>query len=372
MIIEHNRQTKKNNIHYMEIYRRVKDKFGQSNSDNKLSSNKLLRWLSIMIDEKLLIKINPTGRRGSKVFFELTEKAKEKYRLKILGAEEEIRKRKNLYQLLIFFELYKRRPLLTKIQLSKFLKQIGSSMNKLQKVRESHLFSKFPAVFFKPIKGVDIMGLIQRDAKTKSNKILYYTVIPGFSLEEFVLYLKLLKNGMEPRPFTTSRTLIPFVLYTSFTKKDIVEAIDLFQEDGLFKRIDPIVPGEKRFNIANDDLKYLSYAIWRVRIFDYELMVRRLIHKSPTDRDREYLSLYFGKRGADIMLAIAHDNIRGYFKKEKHEQDEEKEAIQKLEQNREFLIQETEKKYGNTFKENEVVRGIMEEICYSPFFKKES
>ena len=159
--------------------------------------------------------------------------------------------------------------------------------------------------------------------------------------------------------------------HTPFTKKEVVEAINLLQKDGLIKRIDPLIPGEKRFIIANDDLKYLSYDIWKIRILDYELLVRRLIHKSPTDRDSEYLSLYFGKRGADIMLAIAHDNIRRHFKKEKDEQEKEKEAIQRLEQNREFLIQEIEKKYGNTIKENEVLSGIMEEICYSPLFKKE-
>lgn len=69
------------------------------------------------------------------VYFSLTDKAKRKYGLRILGINKKVEERKRLYKLLIFFEVYKRRPLLTEKQLSRFLEQIGSSINGLEKVR---------------------------------------------------------------------------------------------------------------------------------------------------------------------------------------------------------------------------------------------
>ena len=80
----------------------------------------------------------------------------------------------------------------------------------------------------------------------------YYTAIPGFSIEEFMIYLKLLKRGWEPRPFTTSRPIIPFTLHISYTKKEVEEAFELFKRDGLIQAINPVIPGEERYNIADE------------------------------------------------------------------------------------------------------------------------
>ena len=77
-------ENKLNRIHYKEIHRRVKRIIVHSISDTKL-----LKTLSDMIHEGELIKYDPTqGKRGSKVFYTLTDKAKEKYRLRILGTDE--------------------------------------------------------------------------------------------------------------------------------------------------------------------------------------------------------------------------------------------------------------------------------------------
>ena len=211
-------------MHYSKIHSRVEQLLHHPLSDRQLVKN-----LSDMVYEKLLNRDDPTGRRGSKVYFSLTEKAKRKYNLKILGIDKKVEKRKSLYNLLVFFEVYKRRPLLTEKQLARFLEQIGSSINGLEKVGETKLLDNIPETSFKPIKGVEIIGLSQYDPKTESNKMWYYTAIPGFSIEEFMIYLKLLKRGWEPRPFTTSRTIIPFTLYTSYTKKEVEEALELLK-----------------------------------------------------------------------------------------------------------------------------------------------
>jgi hypothetical protein len=79
-----------------------------------------------MVDVELT-KDDPTqGKRGSKVFYALTDKAKKKYRLGILGTDEKIEKCKNLYQLLIFYEVYKRSNPISERKLHRFLRRIGS------------------------------------------------------------------------------------------------------------------------------------------------------------------------------------------------------------------------------------------------------
>jgi hypothetical protein len=324
-----------------------------------------------MTHEGELIKSDPTqGKRGSKVFYALTDKAKEKYFLRILGPDEKTRKRKYLYQLLVYFETYKRSPLITKRQLSKFLKQIGASMKDLKQERDIDMSDDITRIHFNPIKGVDILGIPQYDKNTKSNRIFYYAVLPGFSLEEFVSYLNLLKNKTEPRPFTANINLIPYARYIHFSKRETTEAISLLRKYGLVKTINPVIPGEKRF-VMTDRFRNLTFYIWAIQRVDSNLLVEKLVCKKPTDKEREYLSLYMGERLADRILAYAFE-IRKRDKKEKDKHDKDSEAIKSLEREREFLVQELMSSYKDTFKENEVVREILEGVCYSPLLKKES
>ena len=158
-IFENEEQNKKDRMHYSKIHSRVEQLLHHPLSDRQLIKN-----LSKMVYEKLLNRYDPTGRRGSKVYFSLTEKAKRKYNLKILGTDKKVEKRKSFYKLLVFFEVYKRRPLLTEKQLARFLEQIGSSINGLEKVGETKLLDNIPETSFKPIKGVEIIGLSQYES----------------------------------------------------------------------------------------------------------------------------------------------------------------------------------------------------------------
>jgi hypothetical protein len=95
-IFENEKQN--NRVHYNEIHRRIEQLL-----DHPVSHRQLGKYLSYMIIEKLLTREDPTGKRGSKVHFSFTNLGKRKYRLRILGIDEAIEKRKTLYQLLIFF-----------------------------------------------------------------------------------------------------------------------------------------------------------------------------------------------------------------------------------------------------------------------------
>lgn len=356
-IFDNEKENKESRMHYRKIKYRVEQLLHHPLSDRQLGKN-----LLIMENEELVHRDDPTGKRGSKVHFSLLDKGKRKYGLRIIGTNIEVERRRKLYNLLIFFEVYKRRPLLTQRQLSNFLKVIGSSLNEFERVQEIKQPYHIPGTISKCVKGVDILGLPQHDPRTKSNKMLYYAVIPGFSVEEFMTYQGLLRKGREPTPFSSSRTIIPFILHTTFIKKEVEEAIASFKESGLITSIDPIIPGENRYNFADETIRCLAFAIWLVRTLDYELMIARLSLHRPTDNDKKYLEKYLSHRLADKMIANAY-HIRKSHQISKIEVEQ---AIKEMEEHRRNLVQEIYSKFEKVIQENEIVRDIMEEICFSP------
>jgi hypothetical protein len=68
-------------------------------------------------------------------YYSLTKKAFKEEQLKILGIDKATLKRRGLYQLLIFFEIFKRTNPMTTKQLKKFLGRIGASLSDLQEIR---------------------------------------------------------------------------------------------------------------------------------------------------------------------------------------------------------------------------------------------
>jgi hypothetical protein len=338
-----------------------------------------------MVNENLLFKDDPTGKRGPKVYFSLTEKAKRRNTLGILGIDERVHKRRRLYQLLLFFEAIKRRNLLSKRQLNIFLKHIGSSIKNLEKMQETELSNDMQSILytqmgmgivaFKPIRDVEIMGLVQNGSNKDNGGIIgYYTVLPGFTADEFIQYLKMLKKGKDPRPFSPYPAIlhVPFVQYMEYTKQEVEDAIASFVEDGLIKPIQEIYPGEKRFDISDKSLKGLLHLIWLVKIIDFYLIYYKLVYKDKlTEEEKNYLALFTGERVSDNLIAYAYD-IRRTSKKNQNnnwneEQESMKDFMQKLENDRKSLVQAITK-YETIIKKDEVVQDVVQSICFLPSF----
>lgn len=366
VIFDNEKENKKSRMYYRKIKSSTEKLLRHPLSDRQMCKN-----LDNMVIEGLLNRDDPTGKRGSKVYFSLTRECKMKYALKILGASKEVEKQRRLYNLLIFFEIYKRMPLLTKRQLAKLLGSVGSSINDLdsQEVNLSvPLLYDIPRIISKSIRGIQIVGL---PSGTKSNNMWYYVVFPGFSVDEFIRYQRLIQKGREPKPFTTYRTIIPFALHTHYTKKYVEDAIASLLEAGIIKQIDPIIPGEKRYNIEDESLKRLVLAIWSVRMLDYELLINRLLNSRSKDRDREYLAVHFGENLVDKIIVSAYD-IRKLYKMERQYKIEAKQ-IRELENNRRELVHYISEKFKKVIQENKIVRDIVEEICFSkPFLSSNS
>jgi hypothetical protein len=101
---------------------------------------------------------------------------------------------------------------------------------------------------------------------------------------------------------------------------------------------------------------------------DYELVLEWLLHHRPTDYEKKYLEIYLGHRLADKMIAHAY-HIRKSHEKTKTKAEQ---AIREMEEHRRNLVQEISSKFEKIIRENEIVRNIMEEICFSPFLPSNS
>ena len=353
-------------MHYRDIHKGVTNLLG-----SPISYRKFGEQLENMVNENLLLKEDPTGKRGSKVYFSLTGKAKRRNSLKVFGVDERVQRRRGLYHLLLLFEAFKRRNLLSKRQLNIFLKQVGSSTKNLEKLGENKLPNGTCIIAFKPIRDIEIMGLVENDSN--QDIIYYYTVLPGFTADEFIQYLEKLKKGKDPRPFSSFPAIfqVPFIQYIEYTRQEIEEAIASFVEDGLIKPTLEVYPGERRYDIPDKSLKRLIHLIWFVKIFDFRLVFRALIYNDKlTEEEKNYLALFTGERKADKLMAYAYDIKRKFRNQDNKNWNKEKEDMrdftQKLENERESLVQLINEEYGTMINRDEVIRDLVQSICLLP------
>jgi hypothetical protein len=359
----------KTKLGYSKLYEEVKDKLHSNISHRDFSAH-----VKQMVNENILYKEDPTKIRGTPVYYSLTKKAIKEDQLKILGIDEKVQKRKSLYQLLIFFEAFKRRDLLSERQLDRFLRQIGVSQKNLEEIKTSNTGIPRNTVF-KPIKGIEIVKLIQSDSKMDSQAASYYTVIPGFTIKEFYLYLKKLNKGKDPRPFSShlAITNIPFVSYIDYREGEVADAIHSFKIDGLIKPINEVFHGEMRFNIADQSLRNFLDAVWLIHDIDFRLLLERLVYNDkPTDEDKKYLALLFGKKNADKILAQAYHTRKSHKKGNNSHKEKKiaKDFMQDLTNYRRLRVQDIITEYEKVIKENEVASELMEGICFSPFISQ--
>jgi hypothetical protein len=329
-----------------------------------------------MVEEEILRKEQIPNRR--KIYYSLTSKAVAINKLKVLGADESALKRKRLFQLMIFFEIFKKSNLVTQKQLAGLLKKIDSSLNKLKAIKTSS--KGFPrTTIFKPTKGIEIFRLISTDFKMGDlSDTYYYVAVPGFTIKEFVTYINKLRKGKEPRPFFphVNITDVPFASYINCTEEEVEDAIDSFRRQGLIRPIKHIFRNERRYEIMDESLKSFLTDIWLVHDIDLRVLYERLVYDGvPTEKDKNYLISYFGKGIAERILADAY-NKRKSLKSDLTSYEREKNIAKKFIEShsdyRRSLVQDITKRYEGIIKENEIANYLIEGICYSPITPQNS
>ncbi len=354
-------------ISYREIWRRINGVLGY-----RVYFRDFQTHIEYMEYEKILERNDPSeGRRGAKVYFSLTKKAEQLYALKILGIDKSIQKRKKLYQLLISFEVFKRRNPITQRQLYQFLKQIRTSGKSLEIVKVTDKITHF-----KLVKGVKIIKWIQSGSIIGPNASVYHISIPGFTAKEFTSYLTRLKKGKEPRPFPyyAGITDVPFVLDTDYAESEITDAIESFRKDGLIKPINDVFPGEMRYDLADEYLTNFIKDVWLVHDLDLRLLFERLVYEGrPKEKDISYLKFMYGKRIADRILANAYHIKQANKSRENREEEKKaKRFIQALEKHRRSLIEDVGKRHENVIRNYEIASRLVEGICFSPFVPRQN
>ena len=145
--------------------------------------------------------------------------------------------------------------------LATFLKCIGLSANNLKISEMSRFSDNILMVVFKPIKGVEIFGLSEYSSQTKSlpppSSLLFYVMVPGFAIEEFITYLEVLRTQKISIRLPTPFIFLPFLTYIvqtekedeyisslgeggsikAYTEKEVDEAINSLEKEAIIKSI---------------------------------------------------------------------------------------------------------------------------------------
>src|SRR6187200_690997 len=153
--------------------------------------------------------------------------------------------KRSIYQILLYFHSFKRGELLTRRQLNKKLFEFGLRFEDLQQVnygqdRVTALTgnTKYTEVnaFTDPIGNIAVVEYKDNEnSRFAKNNVVYYLYIPGFTVTEFIIYIKKLRKMKEPRPFSHYPPLVPYIFYRNFTDTEIKEAIELFNKASLIK-----------------------------------------------------------------------------------------------------------------------------------------
>ena len=325
---------KENKLNYSRLYDKVIQVLGRALSNRDFSMH-----LEKMSKENTLHKEDP-GKRGSKVSYSLTENAKKENRLKILGIDENAEKRRILYQLLFLFELYGSDYEITEQDLDEFLSYIPASRKDMVVDYIGDVKMKGVAVltFYKPVMGVEIMCIGSTKGKHDKAGNIYNIKLPGVSIRDFL-------NPNSNRHLSFS---LPFD-YINFTRKDVIDGIDVLQKANLIRPIMNI-NGETRYSLVNNQLRDLFDKIYCIHVRRLSFLEGKWSnYEKPTDDERKQIEFVYGKRKADKIINAC------YFRKQvrkknqdrflpvQHERNSYETGMNKINND----IQKLKEKYGN-------------------------
>ncbi len=289
------------------------------------------------------------------------------YNLRIPEIGYTINKKRVLYQLLLFFDCYKRSNIKTERQFKNFLKKVEIKFENMKHIdfqilkQIQNIFSDVTNVY----KADNNISIGEHRNSSNSSKY-YYVILPGFTIEEFLEYLKLIKKCNEPHPFTElSKCLeIPYVQYLDFSEDEISEAVLLLKEYGIIKPIVDIYKGEMRYDICNDSVKEILIDYWSLHLFDFYISFQRLVYNTkPSDANKRYMKLYFGEQRLNHKLALIY-NLRKKNRNEfENELQENNDNLEKLKELRTIILKNIVENSRLLTENDTYILSLVKEIC---------
>jgi hypothetical protein len=298
-----------------------------------------------MINNRLIDK-NDTGARGKKVYYFLTEKAKQQKRLKILASrsqeekiqfemESEVERRQKLYFLLLWFRqnwkpVYR---ISDERDLDNLLSMVGSSKKDLEIGRIRDEFEGDEHIIyitFKPISDVVILKDERFKESNKENrKIRYHYVLPGVSVRDIL---------EAPAAFE----------HINFTHSEVQDTFNLAVKEGLLRAI--LFDDEIRYVIADPLLDKFLGDLWHLFCAIFNKMEKTWnFIRSPTQVEIKLLELFYGIKATDEMRINAYrhrHSLRG--KKKKRQIKKVKKEIENIEQDIDEYVSELKEEYTST------------------------
>lgn len=293
-------------LSYSELYKEVVKKLAVTGkTKNKISYRDYSAVLESMLKERKVSK-EDSGKRGSKVYYSLTDSSKKQYQRDILGIDEEKQRLRELYQLLFFYEVgkYGKIYFTREEDFSGFLESVGLSVQNLKPFKTVEAPEvNVRLTYFEHVKGI----FIAKHELILENVTTYSITLPGFTRQEIVDYYK--KNSKRQR-LTYSPDYLGIFSHIKFTESDLISAFQTLKTAHLIKRIptfsadlDPNISSRHiRYTIADNRLRELISGIWKIYHEIHTILFMKSSIGELEDRDKKWLRYLFGDWNTEKLL----------------------------------------------------------------------
>ena len=124
-------ENKNSELSYSELYNTLIQKL-----KSNISHTTFNKYKNLLLEKEIIRKreITYSNKKIPQTFLSLTTKGKNDYNLGILDIQITTNKNRILYQILLFFECYKRSNIITERQFKNFLKKIGIKFENMEQI----------------------------------------------------------------------------------------------------------------------------------------------------------------------------------------------------------------------------------------------
>ena len=291
---------------YSAIYKEVNKRLSSKRKKPvSISHRDFSSHLDSLVKEKRLSRMEYSKKkRGTRIDYCLTDKAKKEHQWNILGIDPEKERLRRLYQLLFFFESSKSTIHFTDKQLDEFLSLIESSRQEMVAAPDNTFPEGDPSItWYRTIKDIEITKFFD------GNRAFYKIRLPGFSIEEILNYEKPTLGNYESSIFC----------HYEFTDEELNEALNLFRKAGLIRPIPQIFASELRLAIADESIHDLIASIWKIHKEELGILHSELffLGKPLNDVDKNKFLMFYGKQGLNKLNLYAGLTQQA-MKKNKH------------------------------------------------------
>ena len=345
---------KNKKMYYMGLYRAICKAY------KKISIDAFNFHLKTMRDKNLIDR-QDSKERGKKVYYFLSEKAKQEQRLKILQfksqegkinlkRESDEGRRQKLYFLMLLF-LQNWKPVYGVEGLNIILEDANISEKDLiveKKKKEVQGDQHIVSTMFKPISGLVIRKQeIFKESNKENYRVEYNCVLPGVSIDE------ILKDSNR----------IAFK-HNKFRRTEVEDTLDLARKEGLLKLIK--FGDDFRYIVADDALENLLRECWCLYSAIFYKMERKWkFICSPTKEECKWLELFHGTKKANkIRIDAYHHRHSLSIKKKKKYLKKVKEEVKILEQDIIEYIAELRRQYDKTIEKYQFPIEKILEVIY--------